>query len=179
MSTTGIVDDNEPDNVDLLDIPEIKESYEKFVEFSNNLLAKGIEFVKWTTTISIAAIVWIATSINTNGIANNFFLNIAIICFISAIIIALFIVYYVLTYWAWQTKAEFSRLKFLIGKEEKHRESLGLTMPKVLYFLYEHQKSNKKVLIYQQPDNFTILIALHMIAIISGLIFYLKSLVPA
>lgn len=162
---------------EIFDTPEIKEAHEKFVELSNNLLARGIDFVKWTTTISIAVIIWIATSINSQSRPINPFLSLSIVFFIVAIIIALFIVYYVLTYWAWQTKAGLSKLRLLIGRDEKNRKSLGLTMPRVLYFVHEYNESTENVITYQQPDKFTFYIALHMSAIVLGLVFYLSSLV--
>ena len=157
--------------------PEVSEAYEKFTELSNNLLAKGIDFVKWTTTISIAIIVWIATSINSQSHPINRFLFLSIGFFILAIFIALFIVHYVLSYWAWQTKVGLSQLRILIGQDEKKRKILGLSMPRVLYFMVEYQKSRGKVLAYQQPDNFTFYVTLHIGAIIAGLFFYLISFV--
>jgi len=96
---------------ELPDSLEITEAHKKFVEHSNNLLTSGIDFVKWTTTISIAAIIWVASSINGQSHPINGNLSWSIAFFIVAIIFALFIVYYVFTYWAWQTKTSLNLLK--------------------------------------------------------------------
>lgn len=69
----------EKQEAEIPDSPEITEAHEKFVELSNNLLARGIDFVKWTTTISIAVIIWIATSIYSQSRPINWFLSSSIV----------------------------------------------------------------------------------------------------
>jgi len=177
MAPERSINDEEFIKSEIFNSSEIIKAHEKFVELSNNLLARGIDFVKWTTTISIAVIIWIATSINSQGRPISWFLSLSIVFFIIAVIMALFIVYYVVTYWAWQTKAELSKLRILIGQDENYRKSLELTMPRVLFFVHEYQESTEKVINYQKPDKFTVYIALHMAAIILGLSFYLSSLI--
>ncbi|WP_048152446.1 hypothetical protein [Methanolacinia paynteri] len=152
------------------DPPEIIEANEKFIEISSNLLAKGIDFVKWTTTISIGAIIWIASSSN-----DNKWIVYSLGFFILAIVIAILIVYYVFSYWSWQVKSSQKLLKLLISNEEKYQKSLKITRPKILYNIFDYQESRIKESRFRDPYFFEMLIVLHLCAIIGGLIFYLRS----
>lgn len=158
------------------DSPEMQDALKKITERSNVLFTGGIDFVKWTTTLSVAAIVWIAATFNPQEHRLNHFSELAVIFLIISIIVAIFIVYFILSYWAEQVESSLNLLRFLITREEKYRKILGLTGANMVYFKYAHLESEKKLFRFRRPEDFSSFIVIHMIFLVGGLLFYAASI---
>jgi len=163
-------------DIEDLDPPELQEAYQKFVDNSNQFLNWGTDFVKWTTTISIAAILWIASTLNGQNHPFTHYVSLSLASFVISIVIAIFIVYYVLTYWAEITTSSLNFLKYLISSEEKYREALHLTAPNMVYFKYSYLDSSKRATRFRDPETFKFLIIIHLLFLLAGLGFYIRSL---
>lgn len=143
----------------------------KLLDLSNNLFNGGINFVKWTTTISIAAIIWIATLSNSQG-HHNILIGVSFLFFALSIVTAIAVVYFVLRYQAIQMQSCYDLLNFLITRREKEKESPHLIHPRTLYYFIQHQVSENKLSYFKDPKNFIQLIILHMVLLGFGLFFY-------
>ncbi|MDD1701723.1 MAG: hypothetical protein LUQ31_01925 [Methanoregula sp.] len=159
------------------DSPEIQYSLKKITERANALFSVGIDFVKWTTTLSIAAIVWIATPFAQANNPIKLFSAMAILFFILSIIMAIFIVYFVLSYWTEHLKSSHNWFHFLIAKDEKYQKLAGYTGSNMVYYRIAHNESEAKLFNFRNPEKFSNLVVIHMVFLLLGLLSFLVSLI--
>jgi hypothetical protein len=154
----------------------IKENTNYFIESTNSFFSGGIDLIKWTVAIASASVVWIATSIESQPYHHVFsdFLLISLGFFVLSIISAIFIVMFVLFYWANQmekysalidvhTSPEFYKI---LGIPTNHEVAIA---DKKRSF----SKAFKEIMrqtFFHTPKNFICLIFLHIVLLVFALI---------
>ena len=149
----------------------------RLYETSIQYFTSGIGFVKWTTTISVAAIATIGLKINsTNGKITGF-LGGAIVCFILSILFAIFVVQFVLTFWAGEMNRVNSKLGYLCALDEKYQKFFNYPedWPKITMARYIAAENSMSV--FRNPINFAYYIVIHLFLFELGLCSFALSLV--
>jgi len=161
------VEDNEIQDYDadffIKDLTEIKQ-FEK--DYFNSI----IEFLKWTTTFSLAAIVWIISSFRIIGINSNVFQILSITFLSISIILSILTIYSFI---------------FLTGSELDSRLMFNDAFAKIRIIKdnikrYPYGKYHSFLLtklLPRFPYQFNMMILLHLTFLLVGVIFYASSLI--
>lgn len=120
-----------------------------------------IDFLKWTTTFSLAAILWIATYGNRN-FSNNFVVFLSLTLLAISLIVAISIVYFIVFVWGsnWKVFDLYMKITMSVklgGSIEQEKDSVWDLMIK-------H--------IPQEPKYFNNLLLVHLTALIFGIFLY-------
>jgi hypothetical protein len=174
-SDDNINDEKSKHEFDEQEFSTIQDTENKLLELSNNLFNGGIDFVKWTTTISIAVIVWMGSaSISQSSKLNlESLLGVSFLFFTVSIILAIAIVYFVLQYRAIQMQSCYNYLNYQNTRNNTEKKDPNNVHPTTLYWLYQHLLSKSKLKYFEDPKNYVLLIIYHMVFLLLGLGSYL------
>ena len=115
------MESSEPTTDELNKARDFKDYVSNNVEkFTNLFFTGGIDFVKWTTTLAIAAILWIVSTFSktfNSQSSHNVLLILALIFFVVSIIFAIHVVCFSLLYWKNQIKKYNKMLDVLTAPE--------------------------------------------------------------
>ncbi len=154
---------------------ELSNTREEETLFARNYLKGVIDFVKWTSTVVVASILWMGSSIFRYESNNLVPLVLGMAFLISSLIVSIFTVKRILKEWGdqWElATAEYNfflikRVKVLSTKISKEKENEALE--KIVKIV------NKKHL--PEPKEYNRKVAFHVILLVAGLAFYIISLI--
>jgi hypothetical protein len=149
----------------------------KLYDTSIQYFTSGIGFVKWTTTISVAAIAAIGFKINSSNGKITGFLGGSILCFILSILVAIFVLQFVLTFWAGEMNRVNSKLAYLCALDEKYQKFFNYPEEWSKITIAKYIAAEKQMSIFRNPSNFASRIFFHLFLFEIGLCFFALSLV--
>jgi hypothetical protein len=149
------------------------------MKFKGIYLNSLIQFIKWTTTFALFAVVWTASSFRIFGIPSNIFQILSFIFLILSVIIAVIILYSIVftsgSDWAHSSDLFISSVNKDLHKEVKTILSND-DYHKVFPTATRYHKTCINPLIPQTPFQFNIAILLHLITILIGILLYILAL---
>ena len=132
-----------------------------------DIFFKGvIDFIKWTTTLSLASIIWVATNYNSLETAKTY-LQISIILLILSTSISIIIVYSIVIFWAKNWEIQSLLFKTFLSAFKIDKDIKNIKEDKMSSWISSHLPNN--------PNQFNFAILLHLVLLLTGLIFYLYS----
>jgi hypothetical protein len=148
----------------------------EFNEVSNSLYKGGIDFVKWTSTISVAGIWYISTAINSSDQSKVNLLGFSAIFLALSVGAALFVVYFALSYLAAQTNSCVDILNFLYSKDANYRKHYSLPDIAPIIFMARVNEWERRMERFRNPSTFGLLIIIHEFFLLFGLSCFVFSM---
>jgi len=138
-------------------------------KLEQDIFFKGvIDFLKWTTTFSLASIIWVSTNYDTNTFS-KIFLQISLILLIVSTIISIITVYSIVIFWGKNWEMQDLLFKTLLSAFRINNDIKGKKEHKVASWISSHLPNN--------PIHFNFAILLHLVLLLAGLIFYALSII--
>lgn len=139
------------------------------IKLEREVFFKGIiDFLKWTTTFSLASIIWVATNFY-NPMTLKTFLQISLILLIFSTIISIITVYSIIIHWGKNWEIQELLFKVYRSAFKMEKEKQDLEEDKISLWMLSHLPHN--------PGQFNSTIVLHLSLLLAGLIFYALSLI--
>ena len=167
---------NKKTNDEDIDVTLLGDAKKNFLDNCNSLFDGGIDFVKWTTTFSLAAMLYIATIMPSANQNIHGLFGMSIVCFAGSIMVAMFLVYFVLSYRAAQMNNSLEFVNFLLSKNEQYRKWYNIPEVAPIVHAFNIQELEKRMGIFKNPSNFGLIIMVHDGLILAGLTLFIFSL---
>jgi hypothetical protein len=154
---------------------DISSKAEREEKFLAEAYLKGItDFVKWSSTLAIAAILWIGNNITSvAGLSWVWWLSVVSLGFlVFSLVIAVLIVNRVLTAWGLKWVAIREWQKAILLKKEAEEEPSKVTDQELTT---QHRQSLKTAIAtvpLSQPAGFNTWVSWHIVLLIAGLVIY-------
>jgi len=156
------------------DVEFFTKDLEEIKQFEENYFKYIIDFLKWTTTFSLAAIVWIVSSFKIIGVHSNFFQLLSLLFLVFSIVVSILIIYAVIFLAGYELDIRsmfnnaFAKARIIKDTEEQEKISR--------YPYGKYQSYILALILPRFPYQFNLMILFHLLFLLIGVLFYMCSL---
>jgi hypothetical protein len=154
---------------------DIIQAGEQEKQLTTSYLKGIIDFVKWTSTVAIAATLWIGNSITPIVGLSRIMIIAGLAFLIGSLVVAVFAIRRVLTAWATEWDRAREEYSLLLLKKWKAIKPSGVTEQKETEQIKRVIDAIDATRPFSQPTGFQAWISLHAAFLLAGLILYLVA----
>ena len=151
---------------------DIQEAQEKEAA-SAALFYKGIvEFIKWTSTLAAAAILWIGTAIASSEGSARYLAGMGLVSLVISLVIAISVVYRVLTAWSNEWVANRAEHTLWLVKKLRSVEAVNVSDEEEKKYVEQLLSAIDNTKSFREPSSFNRRVVAHISLLTLGLLLY-------
>jgi hypothetical protein len=151
---------------------DLKEAHEQEIASAQTYYKGVIDFIKWTSTLAAAAILWVGTTITSARGVERYLAGLGLVSLIASLMIAVSIMHRVLTAWGREWDAHRAEHTLWVIEKLKAVDAVQVSQEEEVKYYEQAMSTIDAARPFRESSSFTKRIMGHIILLTTGLLLY-------